>query len=144
MKSHGNTKLYHDSYDGYLEDDDMATCKECLHHDACLRKEKIIIEGINRAFQYASEITNEKTEVGCSKRESICELYEDRSCFVELQCDRNEHSKFKKAIKMLCNDYSNAKITSYVQKPFSYSLFQVWKYFNSIEVPKTSDDQYKS
>lgn len=62
----------------------MATCKDCLHHDACLRKEKNVIEGINRAFQYASEITNDKTEVCCSKRENICEFYKDISRFIEL------------------------------------------------------------
>ena len=60
------------------------TCKDCIHYEACLRKERLIIDGINRAAQYASKFINDKIEVGCSKRENICEFFADRSRFVEL------------------------------------------------------------
>ena len=59
-------------------------CKDCIHYEACLRKERIVIDGINRAAQYASEFTNNKIKVGCSKRESICEHFADNSRFIEL------------------------------------------------------------
>lgn len=60
------------------------TCKDCIHYEACLRKERLVIDGINRAAQYASKFINDKIEVGCSKRENICEFFADRSRFVEL------------------------------------------------------------
>lgn len=63
------------------------TCKDCIHYEACLRKEMIIVEGINRAAQYASKFTNEKIKVGCSKRGGGCEHFADRDRFVELPDD---------------------------------------------------------
>lgn len=65
----------------------MATCKDCVHVEACSRKQKIVIDGLNRAARYAEKFTNEKIEVGCSKEESLCELFCDRSRFVELPCN---------------------------------------------------------
>lgn len=62
----------------------MASCKDCVHVEACSRKQKSVIDGLNRAAQYAEKFTNEKIEVGCSKEESLCELFCDRSRFVEL------------------------------------------------------------
>ena len=65
----------------------MAKCKDCVHVEACSRKQKIVIDGLNRAARYAEKFTNEKIEVGCSKEESLCELFCDRSRFVELPND---------------------------------------------------------
>ena len=64
----------------------MATCNDCVHVEACFRKAKIIIDGINHAAQFAEKFTNEKIKVGCCKHENICELFCDRSRFVEFPC----------------------------------------------------------
>lgn len=83
----------------------MASCKDCVHVEACFRQKKIIIDRINRAAQFAEKFTNEKIKVGCCKHENFCELFCDRSRFMELPCKvgdtvyfNNVHLRYAKVI----------------------------------------------
>ena len=49
----------------------MATCKDCLHYEACKRFNEIRTNVINESKRGA---------------ENLCELYADKSRFVELPC----------------------------------------------------------
>ena len=68
----------------------MKTCKDCLHFEACNKREKDIIDGINRVAEYAEPFAN-KFEVRCSERKGICKLFKDRSRFAELPFKSHSH-----------------------------------------------------
>lgn len=68
----------------------MANCKNCLHFEACNKREKEIIDGINRVAEYAEPFAN-KFEVRCSERKGICKLFKDRSRFTELPFKSRSH-----------------------------------------------------
>lgn len=50
-----------------------------------------------------------------------------------------EERRYQKAIKMLAEEYHKAQAASWVQKPMSYALYQVWKYFDAYEKPRTAE-----
>ncbi len=41
--------------------------------------------------------------------------------------------RVKKAIKTLCEFYSTAKKSDYVQKPLAWALYQTWKSFDKMD-----------
>ena len=41
--------------------------------------------------------------------------------------------KLNKAIRILKEEYIKAQASTYVRKPMSYALYQVWKYFEKNE-----------
>ena len=45
--------------------------------------------------------------------------------------------RYQKAIKMLAEEYRKAQAASWVAKPLAYALYQVWKYFDAYERPRT-------
>lgn len=41
--------------------------------------------------------------------------------------------RLQKAIKMLTEEYRKAQAATWVEKPMSYALYKVWKYFDAHE-----------
>lgn len=47
--------------------------------------------------------------------------------------------RYQKAIKMLAEEYRKAQSHEWVAKPLAYALYQVWKYFDAYEKPRTAE-----
>ena len=45
--------------------------------------------------------------------------------------------KYNKAVKMLVEEYCKVQGNAWVDKPMAYSLYQVWKWFNTNEKPRS-------
>ena len=59
----------------------MATCKDCLHVEACTSFAKMLFD----AFDVSEDDTQELLEK-CKGDASVCNNFADRSMFVELSC----------------------------------------------------------
>jgi len=53
---------------------------------------------------------------------------------------RSEH-KYQKAIKMLAEEYRKSQALAFVRKPMAYALYQVWKWFDENEKPRTTESE---
>lgn len=54
--------------------------------------------------------------------------------------------KYNKAVKMLVEEYCKAQGNVWVRKPMAYSLYQVWKWFNTNEkhrLPQAESEELK-
>ena len=50
-----------------------------------------------------------------------------------------EERRYQKAIKMLAEECRKAQAAWWVEKPLAYALYQVWKYFDAYERPRTAE-----
>ena len=72
----------------------MASCKDCLHVEAC----KGIINGFDIDIEFFSE------------QVSVCKNFKDRSRFVELPCERGDLVYFIKARRVMADIVSKFTI----------------------------------
>lgn len=49
--------------------------------------------------------------------------------------------KYQKAIKMLAEEYRKAQASVWVEKPISYALYQVWRYFDTHEKSRMAESE---
>lgn len=49
--------------------------------------------------------------------------------------------RYQKAIKMLAEEYRKAQASVWVEKPISYALYQVWRYFDTHEKSRLAESE---
>lgn len=52
---------------------------------------------------------------------------------------KRSEQRFQKAINMLEKEYRKAQASVWVEKPISYSLYQLWKYFDTHEKSRLAE-----
>lgn len=52
--------------------------------------------------------------------------------------------RYQKAIKMLAEEYRKAQASVWVEKPISYALYQVWRYFDTHEKSRLAESEVQS
>ena len=92
----------------------MNDCTDCIHSEVCLERG------------------------GCYIRQpqTLCKHFSKAIQFETSQLSKNELGLFQKVLKLLKNYYETGLESNYVQKPFSWALFQTWKFFDRQEKPK--------
>lgn len=80
----------------------MATCKDCLHYEACVE--------MLRAMGY----TVDGDGLDADKK---CDIFTSTTVYNEL----------RKVVKQLCTEYAKAKKNPIVHNPIGWALYQTWK-----------------
>ena len=80
----------------------MATCKDCLHYEAC--------GSMLKALGY----TVDGDGLDADKR---CDTFASATVYMEL----------RKVVRQLCAEYEKAKKNPIVRNPVGYALYQTWK-----------------
>ncbi len=48
--------------------------------------------------------------------------------------------KYQKVLKMISDEYRKAQESTWVRKPMAYALYQVWKWFDQHEKPRSQQE----
>ena len=90
----------------------MAICKDCLHYEACKRFNEIRTNVINESKRGA---------------ENLCELYADKSRFVELPCKVGD-------VVYIANEW--------YKRTFSFNIVEICIYEEEIIIVDDSENEY--